>query len=443
MRLSSLFAGNAAGNVPVEVYANTGKAAAGQSAPATQPNADRATLSGLGQLHSALASFQGVVQSLSGKGVNLSAASSAEDVLTASTSNRSVAGSYAITVTQLAQSQVLKSQSQASPDAVIGQDGESALHFDFGSTSGHTFATSPSMSGATVILPRGSNHLQGIADAINASKIGVSAQVSAGSSGYALQLTAPSGAANSLRVTVAGDPGLQDLLSYNPIGEKKLTQSVPPQDASLTINGVAFSSSSNSVTGTVPGTTLNLTAKGSTRLEVGQGSVQLGQNVENLVTAYNALNAKLGALAQGELQADGSATQVQHQLAAVVNAAVDGTSGHALGTLANIGMTQQANGDLSIDARQLQHAINVNPAGVATLFTNGGKGIADQLLSQIQGLVESGMAPAKTAPSPQDAPTGLNSPDLALTVQANALVNVYSQQVLQGYATGSALLAKS
>ncbi len=441
MRLSSFFTNNAnvAGNISAGVNAKVGQVAQDSNAAplmsGASVSADKATLSAMGQLQSALASFQGVVQSLSGKGFNLSASSSSTEVLTAVTSSRSVAGSYTVDVTQLAQSQVLRSQALASPDAAIGQGIPTTLSFDFGSASGNTFATSPAASGGTLDIPGGSNTLQGIADAVNGAGIGVAAKVIASTSGYALELTSPTGTANSLRINVSGDPALQDLLSYNTLGVKNLNQTTAPQDATLAINGVEVKSASNTIIGVVPGTTLSLVAKGSARLSVAQGPAQFAQNVTNFVTDYNSLNAKLSATAQGDPSAGVAALRIQSQLADIVNSDTGGGA-----ALATIGVGVQSNGDLVIDANLMQQAINANSVAVSMLFTNSGKGIADMMASRIQDLIGPvGSLSAKTGDLHQ-ADIGQNvavsSADLALTAQANALVNVYSQQVLQGYTMG-------
>ena len=83
MILPSLFSNNAntSGSVSADVYNKVSKIMQAQNTPAPKLNAaltaDKTTLSGLGQLQSALASFQGVAQSLSGIGFDLSASSSA------------------------------------------------------------------------------------------------------------------------------------------------------------------------------------------------------------------------------------------------------------------------------------------------------------------------------------------------------------------------------
>ncbi|MBS4098328.1 MAG: flagellar filament capping protein FliD [Sulfuricella sp.] len=433
MNISSYFTQNSTtpGNIPTDVYNKVSNIMQGQSSAAPKLNAalsaDKTTLSGLGQLRSALTTFQGVAQALRDKNLNLSATSSAPGVLTATTSSRSAAGAYDIQVTQLAQSQVLTSKPQASAETAIGNGTATTLSFDFGKASGSAFTTSTSAKTRTVDIPAGSNSLQGIAAAINGANIGVTAKVTSSGAGYVLELQSPSGAANSMRIGVSGDAALQGLLAFNPVGEQNLTQTVAAQNAALTVNGVAVESAANTVADALPGTTLSLAAKGGSRLTVTQGSAQFVQNVTNLVSSFNALNAKLSALKQGDLKGDGAATRVQNQLTQTIAAPL---------TLAKMGITVQKNGDLAIDSAKLQAAIASAPLGVAKAFSDSGSGIADKLVSQIQGLVgAAGSLPKKTAAINQEITalnTKKNSLEKALTAQANALVKYFSQQSTQG-----------
>lgn len=450
MNLSSYFTNktnaNTTGNASVDVYAKVNKIMQTQNTAAPKLNAaltaDKTMLSGLGQLQSALASFQGVAQSLSGNGVNLSASSSVAKVLSATTSSSSVAGTYAIQVTQLAQGLVLKSKNLPSPDVAIGLGGSSKISFEFGSTSGNTFTTNAAINSAkTVVIPSGANTLQGIASAINGANIGVTAKVIPSGTSYALELNSPTGAANNMRINVSGNSALQNLLTFNPAGVKNLSQAVSPQDATLTINGVAMRSPSNTLTKAIPGTSLSLNAKGSSELVVAQGSAQIAKNVTNLVNAYNTLNAKLSTLQQGELKVDGSALRAQSQLKGILTSSANSTTGSPVQALANMGITTQKNGNLVVDTNKLQAAISLDSASVTKLFTNGGKGIADHLVSQIQGILSPvGGLSRKVAAVNQDI-TALNakksSLGKSLTAQANALVKLYSQQNAQGNSTGT------
>lgn len=440
MRLSSLFTPNynsMASNASADVYAKVSKIMESQNTGVAKLNSalanDSAKLSGLGKLMNMLASFQSVAQSLSGSGLYASASSSAKDVLTATASNGSLAGSYEIQVKQLAQSQNLLSKLQVSQDAPVGSGIATTLSFDFGSVEDEVFTpNAAAKTSKTVAIPSGSNTLQGIAAAINAANIGVTAKVVQGKEGYALALSSPSGSANSLRIGVKGDPALRDLLAYDPAGTKNLTQTAAARDVAAIINGVAVGSSTNTLANAVVGITLNFAATGSATLAVTRDASQFIKNVTNLVGTYNALNASLKDLQQGELKTDDSAARIQSQLSRLFFTGSSGTVGEGYITPGSIGISVRKNGDLSVDAARLQKAIGSAPDGVAKLFTNSGKGIADKLAGLIQGMIGPNGAIQKEAATINKDIAALNAKKSslakALTFQANALVKLYSQQ---------------
>lgn len=438
MNLSSLFTSNAntSTTASADVYAKVDKIMQAKNTAAPKLNAalaaDQTKLSGIGQLQSALASFQDIAKSLSGDGLNLSASSSNASVLSAITTGSSVAGSYTVQVNQLAQGQVLQSQSAPSENATMSIGVSSKISFEFGSTTANTFTpNSTSNATKTVTIPSGAYTLTDIAAAINSANIGVSAKVVASGTGYALQLGSPTGTANSMRISVAGDAAMQNLLNYNPAGVKNLSQTAASQDAMFTINGVSYNSSSNTATSAVTGATLNLTAKGSSQLDIATGTAQITQNVTNLVNAFNALNDKLNALKLGSLKSDGSAARIQNQLQGILT-----SSNLSTQTLASLGVSIQANGNLSIDANALQSAISADSSGVAKLFTNGSSGLTESLSSQIQTILSPSSELSKKTTSINQDITTLNTKkdalEKSLTAQTNALVQYYSGQSASG-----------
>src|SRR3989338_5450916 len=98
----------------------------------------QATLSAYGSLKGVLASFQAAMRGLSdlSKFRTVKATPADSTLLTASASSAAVAGSYAVEVTQLAQSQKLAA---AGPAGAPAAGGTGTLTFDFGAISGGTF----------------------------------------------------------------------------------------------------------------------------------------------------------------------------------------------------------------------------------------------------------------------------------------------------------------
>ncbi|MHB9119682.1 MAG: flagellar filament capping protein FliD [Burkholderiales bacterium] len=339
-------------------------------------------ISDYGKLQSALSTFQAAASALTLPSAfnAVSASSSNPTVLSATADNTAAAGSFNLQVSALAQSQSLLSAGQASPSAAIGSGAATTLSFQFGTTNGTTFTPNANQAIQTVTIDSSNNSLQGIAGAINAAQIGVNATVAYDGTSYHLQIvSANTGASNSLSLTVNGDASLQSLLSYTPGGTQALTQTQAAQDAQFTLNGVASSSSSNTVSGAVQGVTFNLLGTGSATVGISPNTNQTASNIGNFVAAYNTLQSTFNTLAQGDLQNDPLLQSIQSQ----VNAALGSISstGSPYDSLAQLGITTQQDGTLAVNSTTLQNALTANPSAVAAVFTNNGQGVADQLSS--------------------------------------------------------------
>jgi flagellar hook-associated protein 2 len=346
-----------------------------------------------GQVQSSLSQFQSSVLSLSNintlKTVN--ATSSDTSILSATTSVGAVAGNYAITVNQLAQSQQLVSNGQSSSTAAIGS-GSSTVTFDFGTISGTktnskydagTTFTSNGIASKSITIDSSNNTLNGIRDAINAAGMGVTASIinDGSSSPYRLLLTNnQTGVANSMRISVSGNASISSLLSEdpaNPTGQN-FQETTAAQNANLTISGVAVTKASNVITDAISGVTmtLNKTNVGSTvNLNLTNNSSGLGTSITNLVSSYNSLNTSLKSLTSydlttrkgADLYGETTITAIQRQIKNVVLSALPAGS-NSYTVLNNIGITFQKDGSLAVDNTKLNNAISSNYSAVANLF---------------------------------------------------------------------------
>jgi flagellar hook-associated protein 2 len=355
----------------------------------------QAKLSAYGSIMGALGSFQGAVSGLSdmSKLNALTATSSDSTVLSASAASTAVAGTYAINVTSLAQSQKLVAAGQTSTTATIGTGGATTLTFDFGTIAGGTFSaitgkytgstyTSNGAGTKTVTIDATNNSLQGMRDAINAANIGVTATiVNDGSpTPYRLSLASNAlGSTNSIKISAAGDATVSGLLAQDPAAAQNLSETVTAQNANFNINGIAVSKASNTVTDAIQGVTLNLLkiTTATTNLTVARDTSTLQSSVAAFVKGYNDLNkvlrdassynatTKQGAILQG----DSTVRSLQTQLRGVMNTPLTNSSS-SLTNLTQIGVTFQKDGT----------AITNNFSDVASLFATVGKA-SDSLVS--------------------------------------------------------------
>lgn len=111
----------------------------------------QAKLTALGQLGSSIATFQNSLSTLTSPSAfnSLTANASNNTVVTASAGSDAVAGSYSMTVSQLAQSQSLNSKGVASVTTAIGAGAGTTISFQFGTVSSGTFGVTGSVLGAS------------------------------------------------------------------------------------------------------------------------------------------------------------------------------------------------------------------------------------------------------------------------------------------------------
>ncbi|HKJ08216.1 MAG TPA: flagellar filament capping protein FliD [Gammaproteobacteria bacterium] len=314
-------------------------------------------LSGYGKLSSALSTFENAMQGFSqaSQFQAYTAGSSDNNVLTATADSSATPNNYQLSVSTLAQARTDVSQGYASA-ATVGSSGDQATI---------------TVGGKSETVTIGGKTLQQIADAINqsSSNPGVTAAVvnnGASSNPYELMLTSNKpGTANgfSLSFTNGSGSSITDPLAMS------TTQAA--QNAAFTVNGASLSSSTNTVTGVLPGVTLNLngtTASGGTvTLAVAQDQKGIAKNVQQFVKAYNTLHSAISGTQTGNGTTDSTLRMMGSQLDNVMNSPISGASG-SYSYLAQVGVSIQKDGSLSVNTRTLDQALSADPNGTAQLF---------------------------------------------------------------------------
>jgi len=325
-----------------------------------QQSSYQTQVSALGTLQSAVATLQSAMQTLADPTTfqALSATSGNSAVFTATAGSAAAPGNYAISVGQLAQAQTEVAAGLASENNP-SSTGTLTIQVGTGAAT-------------TVTVDSSNNTLAGVASAINAADAGVTATIvnDGSSTPYRLVLTANnSGSANTINVTNNLSAGeLHDAIAG-------LSEAVPPQNATLTVNGVAITSASNNVTGAIPGVTLNLQGTGSSTLTVAPDSSTIQTDVGNFVNAYNALNSTVARLTSynsstntaSPLTGDFATQTLLAQVRSILSQPLSGT-GSGLNTLEQIGVSFQPDGSLALDTTQLGTTITNNFSSLAGLF---------------------------------------------------------------------------
>ncbi len=435
----------------IDVASIVGQLMQVESQPMTQLQNEqsgfKSTITALNTVQGAVSSFQTAVQGLTSLGQYQSyTTSSSNSAVSATASTSAIPGSYSVSVSQLAQAQSLVAAGQTSETAPIGTGATTTLNFTLGTISGGTLSSGV-YSGATftpngggtksVTINSSNDSLSGIASAINAAGIGVTATVvnNGSSTPYQLVLTGPSGVSNSMQISVSGDATLSSLLSYNPAGTQDLTQVSAAQNAQLTVNGIALSQASNTVSNAVQGLTFNLTGTTASpaTVSVAQNTGAVTTAVNNLVSAYNALNTAIQGVASynsstntaGPLFGDPMVNNIQNQIRSILNTPISGTTS-VYSTLAEIGVTFQQDGSMAVNSSQLNTALATSPSDIASLFSTVGKATdslvqyANSSTSTQPGTYAVNVSQVAT----QGQLTGSVAPTLTITAGSNDMVNL-------------------
>jgi flagellar hook-associated protein 2 len=313
-------------------------------------------------------------------------ASNNSAAVTGSATSSALASSFSVQVTDLAQVQSLKS-SPVATNTALGSDGR--LDIQLGQWTGNSFS-----GGSNTVISvsvASTDKLADIAAKINNAGAGVSAVVvtSAGqdrllirgnTTGDAAGFQIRSYDASSVEVT-DGVTGVGKMAyAYNAgatsPGFYGMTQTQAAQNSAITIDGIAVSSATNTVSDAVPGVTLNLLSTTATaaQVTVSLDKAVIKTKLEAFRTAYNDIRTKLaefvkydpGSKTSGPLQGDSTAVGIQSMLRDL--AAATGPAGSTIGRMSDLGLEMQRDGTLATNPTKLDAALQ-NPSIVQTFFT--------------------------------------------------------------------------
>src|SRR5581483_161665 len=239
-----------------------------QSALQTQESLLTGMNNDLGSLSSAVNSLTDVLGPLAAQTV----ASSQPSIVTGSAQSTATPGTHTIVVSSLATQGTVYTDAVAGANTSILPNGaqNADLQIEVGGTDGASH---------DITITAGSNDtLNTLASYINSQDWGITATVLNDASGARLavysQSTGSGGALSIANNTTA--------LNFNmPLGGT---------NATFTVDGIPFSSDTNTVTGAIPGVTLNVLGAYpgiQAQLTVGPGTTQAAEAIDSFVSAYN------------------------------------------------------------------------------------------------------------------------------------------------------------
>jgi len=420
INLSSVLSALGSSSSGIDVAASVATAIAALSAPEQQWKAQQQTLQTatqtINQIQTDVSSLENSLNALGdplGALTSMIASSSDTNVVNASAGAGTPAGSHVVIVSNIASTASSYSNSVASSSTVLPSGG---------------FTIQVGSGPATPItIGSGVNTLDQLASSINAKKLGVTASVVNDSTGSRLAIVSTaSGVANGF--TISGPTGLT------------FTQAAKGQDASLTVDGIPIDSASNTITGAVNGLTLNLVGAapgGQITVTIAPDATEAEKAIATFVGAYNTaigdVNTQYSVSAtnqEGPLSGDAAVRMLQ---TALLSAASFGGGGNGVSSLADLGISMNNDGTLTLNTTTLGNAVQNNFAAVQTFMQGAtSNGFVANLNNQLGSLTDP-VSGAFTVDlqsiraENKDLQTQINNFDDYLATQKTLLTAEYSQ----------------
>lgn len=338
------------------------------------------------QLNAKLATLTEAANALTKQdlGTGRLASSSATDKLTVSASATAGTGTLNVTITRLATSLTQNSRAYTASTEAVLAGGATTATFEL--------RKGGATSGTAITINSANNTLTGLRDAINTANAGVTATIvdTSGSGSYKLVLnsndTGTAGRVQLVETTSTGTGTDLALASLNPPGA---TNDFSDLDATLTVNGLALTRSSNTISDAVEGLTLNLKAAGTATVSVAVASSEIETKLRSFIAAYNDVQDFFAAQYvrgsngrfSGALAGEVTARSIQQQLRDVVGGSST-TNGGALDNLTQLGIGREENGKLKLDGTVLTDKLTNSLSDVKALLagkTSTDTGLANQL----------------------------------------------------------------
>lgn len=302
-----------------------------------------------GQIGTSLGTLAGSLETL----LNLTttwdakkATSSDATIATAAVEPTAAPGTYLLEVTNLAQAHSVASDEQASITAALGYSGTVQVN-------GKAITIDSTMS------------LEMIRDEINAADADVKATIVSKS----LVLTSKKTGVASAMTFVDGPEGIWKALGVLDAADSIKHKLADPLDAQFKVNGLSLTRDSNTISDVVSGVTFTLLKPGQTTIEVQDDVDSIVTKIKEFVSAYNSTNSVIqaqtgeGATLQGESPITALSRDLRQSITGLVN------TGGTYDLLAEVGITADKAGVLTVDETKLRDALAADADAVRNLFT--------------------------------------------------------------------------
>ncbi len=301
---------------------------------------------------------------------SLTATNSQTSAFAITTDSSAQAGNFSVNVSQIATAQRSPSGAFAARDTTLN----GGVAFSLNLTVGTGTAQTIDVATATPA---------GVVSAINGANKGITAQLlNTGDAAkpYTIVVTGQTGTSNSF--TLTSTPAATELNFGNATAgatEPPLSNLQNAANASFTVDGLAISRSSNTISDVIAGVSLELYAPttGNARIDLNRDSSGIEEKLNALVTAYNDFmdNMKILGDKSSDVETYGGALSGESFLSSIkaqVRNLVMGNSstpGTTLKAARDVGIDVDRYGKMSLNATKLESALKNNFSDVVTLFS--------------------------------------------------------------------------
>ncbi len=320
--------------------------------------ASQARITGYAAVASSLATFKTAFESLNTKTdfSAVSVSSAQTNAFYVTTSSAATAGNHSVTVSALATPQ--RSVSSAYTTTTDAVNSSTAFDITLDGLAFSSVAQTVSISSANATPA-------GVVSCINAANLGVTAALIQTDSGY--------------QIVVNGDTGTDKAFSISG-GDLSFTTTAPT-DATLTVDGLSLTRSTNQVSDAIPGVTLNFSSvtSSATSVDLVRDTTAVKTSISSLVTAYNDVNTVLKEAANknstvsgygASLVGDSTVQSLKNQLRTIVFG-TSATASNGISALRDLGVSVDSKGTLTLDSTKLDTVLASNFSDVVTMLSAG------------------------------------------------------------------------
>jgi flagellar hook-associated protein 2 len=334
------------------------------------------SISAIAEVKSALSGLSSSIKTLKGSTALTPTSNSTSITVEINDASKATTLDSSITVSSLAAGQTLAFSGFSSSTAIVGGG---TLKLERGDWSSGSFVASSTVSSQDITVSS-TDTLASLRDKINALNYGVTASiVGTGDGTFNLVLKSETGAENALRVTATESPSGSGLASIDNTSTNASKQKIAGVDASIVVDGITLTRSTNNITDLFEGYSVNLISTTSSAAKI-VSSVDIDQAEKYLQTFVDAVNVIKKVFNEktfrgsssskpGPLASDTVILGIKKRIESFFSSGISGFGTNNL-YLSNLGVRTEKDNTLSLNSTILAKELKNNPATYDAIFNS-------------------------------------------------------------------------